>query len=323
MNAAIIMQKCPNEETLAAFVDGRLNEQARLQVTEHLVDCGDCRDIVMTASDYGVAEGTQRVAAGHGGRSDGGRRARPLRDACPRAARCRGRGRRADVWHPIDSRAAARKERNGGVGRGGGFSAGADNGRSAQRQFLLQGNQAHAGRRTEDQPNGEYLVVLAAARIAERAEKNPSAQNLHELGVANILAKQENAENKDAAVQALERAASTDPASGDVLTDLAAAYLARGHDGDAQRAYDAATKAWTMKQTPAAAWNRALALETLERNQEAIDAWRKYLELDPASEWSKEAAKNIERSAGTLIAPHLPTQLRHLTCYKRSTMLCA
>ena len=284
MNAAIDMQNCPNEETLAAFVDGRLNEQSRLQVTEHLVDCGDCRDIVMTASDYGVAAGEAEHA--------------------PKGELVRGRfGKR--VLAPILAAAAivvlmfgipSIRERLLGKSGMEALVEAADSLPERTTVARFSGNFAYREykptRGGRDQQSGEYLVLIAASRIAERAEKNPSSKNLHELGVANILARDENSD-KDAAVQALESAATKDPASGDVLTDLAAAYLTRGAEGDAQRAYDVATKAWTMKQTPAAAWNRAQALERLERNQEAIEAWRKYLQLDPASEWSKEATRNL------------------------------
>lgn len=294
MNAAIVMQICPNEETLAAFVDGRLNEQSRLQVTEHLVDCGDCRDIVVTASDYGVAEGTQGVVAG-------------LAERVPTGTVVRGRfGTR--VLMPLVAAAAvvalifgipSIRERLLGKSGMEALVEAADSLPERTTEARLSGNFSYKkisrmrGNGSEDQPNGEHLVLAAASRIAERAEKNPSPKNLHELGVANILAKQENGENKDAAVQALERAASTDPASGDVLTDLAAAYLARGHDDDAQLAYVAATKAWTIKQTPAAAWNRALALEMLDHDQDAVAAWREYLTIDPSSEWSSEATQRI------------------------------
>jgi len=289
MNAAIFMQTCPNEETLAAFVDGRLNEQARLQLTEHLVECGDCRDIVMTASDYGVAAGEAEPA--------------------PKGEVVRGRFRKR-VLGPLVAAAAIAalmfgipsiRERLLGKSGMEALVEAADSLPERTTDARLSGNFAYRDYRPKrgggedqpigEQPKGEYLVLIAASRIAERAEKNASPKNLHELGVAHILI---NDEDKDAAVQALERAASTSPVSGDVLTDLAAAYLTRGKKGDAERAYDAATKAWTIKQTPAAAWNRALALEMLERKAEAMDAWRKYVELDPASGWSKEVPTHIE-----------------------------
>jgi Flp pilus assembly protein TadD len=130
-------------------------------------------------------------------------------------------------------------------------------------------------------------ILAAAAKVAERAEKNPTPRNLHDLGVANILAGE-----PDAAISALESVVNAEPSSAR-LVDLAAAFLTRGHEDDVQRALEAATKAWTMERTPSAAWNRALALERLGRNQDAVAAWSEYLALDPSSEWSSEAKQRI------------------------------
>ncbi len=44
---------CPSEETLAEFIDGRLDPEARRSVVEHLAVCGECRDIVMAADEFG------------------------------------------------------------------------------------------------------------------------------------------------------------------------------------------------------------------------------------------------------------------------------
>jgi anti-sigma factor ChrR (cupin superfamily) len=37
---------CPQEEVLAAFIDGRLNSEEFIEVTLHLVTCLRCREIV-------------------------------------------------------------------------------------------------------------------------------------------------------------------------------------------------------------------------------------------------------------------------------------
>src|SRR5688500_11228862 len=162
MNAAIIMQKCPNEETLAAFVDGRLNEQARLQVTEHLVDCGDCRDIVMTASDYGVMAGEAEHAP-KGELVRGRFPTRVLGTLLAAAAvialmfgvpsireRLLGKSGMEALVEAADSL----PERTTGARLSGSFS---------YREY-------RPTRGAGDQADSEYLVTLAAARIAERAE---------------------------------------------------------------------------------------------------------------------------------------------------------
>ena len=277
MNAAVLMETCPSDETLAAFIDDRLDEKSRLQVLEHAANCGDCRDIVVAGTDYAASSGadTPKVAPGRFGR-----RLVPLAVA-------------AAVLAVVFGVTPIREKLLGTNGMTELVKA-ANSLPERAIDARLSGDFAYKKRKpiyrsAEAPEDAEPAVLAAALKIAERAEKNRSPKNLHELGVANILIK-----DADASVHALEEAARTSTVPPDVLTDLAAAYLTRNRDGDAQRAFDAATKAWTLKQTPAAAWNRALALERLERKPEAIAAWRKYLELDPASEWSKEAARRIE-----------------------------
>jgi hypothetical protein len=46
------VQTCPSEETNAAFLDGRLDEEARRQVVEHLADCGECRDMAVAVDEF-------------------------------------------------------------------------------------------------------------------------------------------------------------------------------------------------------------------------------------------------------------------------------
>ena len=40
----------PSHETLAAFVDGRLDTQTRRRVIEHMADCNECRGLFVTAT---------------------------------------------------------------------------------------------------------------------------------------------------------------------------------------------------------------------------------------------------------------------------------
>jgi hypothetical protein len=48
---------CPDAETLAAFIDGRLWGAARAVVVEHIADCAECRDVVLGADELRTAEG--------------------------------------------------------------------------------------------------------------------------------------------------------------------------------------------------------------------------------------------------------------------------
>src|SRR5689334_1950252 len=41
----------PSDETLAAFIDGRLDEETRERVVEHLGKCSECQDVWLQAVD--------------------------------------------------------------------------------------------------------------------------------------------------------------------------------------------------------------------------------------------------------------------------------
>ena len=269
MNAAIFMQTCPNEETLAAFIDGRLDEKSRLEVLEHVADCGDCRDIVVTGADLAVMDGprTENVVRGR----FAPRALVPLAAAAAVAALLL-------AITPIRERLLGTSGMPALV-----EAANAMPKRATEARF--SGDFAHreysVNRGKNEELDPEYRVYAAASRIAERAEKNPNAKNLHELGVAHILLKE-----SQPAIEALEGAVSEGPVTAEILTDLSAAYLMQG---DAKRAHATANRAWQLKQTPATAWNLALALEALD-DPGAVAAWRKYLELDPTSAWATEAA---------------------------------
>jgi hypothetical protein len=300
MNAAVIMQTCPSEETLAAFLDGRLDEKARLEVIEHLADCGDCRDLVLAADEYRMTQVKSVDAPAAVAEIPVAQPAATAEVVRPRFG--------ARVLAPLASAAAivmvlfsVPSIREGIFGTSGMAelvaAANAQPERTAKAR--LSGNFAYKEHRNP-RGGGEPTEVLspdladskaleAAAKAAERANNAPTAENLHALGVADILLKQRND-----AVLVLERAAKASPRSADILNDLAAAYIARGAEGDYQRAHDAAMKAWAIKQTPAAAWNIAVSLQYAHKDAQAIAAWQKYLELDPNSEWSAEAKRSLD-----------------------------
>lgn len=282
MNAAVLMETCPSEEILAAFIDGRLDEQSRQEVIRHLADCGDCRDVVVTANEYGSSvemEAPVKVAAGR----FGPRVLAPLLAAAAVVAVVFGvpsiRERilpKSGMAKLVDA-ANALPERPFAARLSGDF---------AYHEYRpLRGSNEPSGVET-------IRVEYAAAESAELAQKRPTARNLHAAGVGSLLTK-----DRNDAVAALERAAKADPSSAEIQNDLAAAYLARGNDDDDYaRALAAAQKSWAIEQTPAAAWNIALALQYLDR-PEAGAAWRKYLALDESSEWAREAREKYLQPA--------------------------
>jgi CHAT domain-containing protein/tetratricopeptide (TPR) repeat protein len=107
------------------------------------------------------------------------------------------------------------------------------------------------------------------------------------------------------AVLLLEQVVRRPGASAEVLSDLCAAYLAlseRERDPRAaMEALDAADLAVALNPRLAEArFNRALAFERLSLLQAAIEEWRRFLELDPASGWASEA-----ETRGAALAAHL------------------
>jgi len=94
------------------------------------------------------------------------------------------------------------------------------------------------------------------------------------------------------------------------LSDLSAAYLARateqGDAADLVRALDASASALVLDPSfPEARFNGALALEALYLREAAVDAWERYLEVDPESGWATEARGRIE-GLRTSRAPVVP-----------------
>ncbi len=292
MNAAEIMQICPTEETLAAFLDGSLDEQARLEVIEHLADCGECLDMVMAADEYrSTLEVVEPVPIPAPPPISAPQPAQP-------AAVVHGRfGRR--VFAPLAAAAALvavlfgvpsiREAILGGGSLMPELVEAANKLPERPAAARLSGDFAykrHSTPRGGSEDESDLNVQMTAYKAEDRATKNPTPENLHALGVADVLMM-----NRNDAVSNLERAAKASPGSADILTDLSAAYIARGAD---ELAYATATKAYSIQPTPAAAWNIAMALEHQQKDAEAIAAWQKYLALDPNSEWSAEAKRYLE-----------------------------
>jgi CHAT domain-containing protein len=148
-------------------------------------------------------------------------------------------------------------------------------------------------------------LFSAAEKIQARVDSDPNVQNLHELGVANLVLG-----NYDLAVVTLESAirkqtgkanaqaaiaASTDPM---LLSDLSAAYYARAKYTRSGSAYvsaqTTAERAWGLRKSPETAWNRALTVDALHDRESSRAAWEAYLQLDARSPWAAEAREHID-----------------------------
>jgi tetratricopeptide (TPR) repeat protein len=143
--------------------------------------------------------------------------------------------------------------------------------------------------------NGQEPRVLAAvAKIRERGESDRSPEAQGAVGITYLVSG-----DIDAAVGALESAATQAPGNPRLLSDLSAGYLVRAkktrQPADANLALEATNKAIALKGAPDEAWfNRALAFEELRMTEAAQKAWEEYLGRDGSSGWATEARQHLQ-----------------------------
>jgi tetratricopeptide (TPR) repeat protein len=269
----MLMIDHPTEQTLAAFVDDRLDSAARLDVTEHLANCGECQEIVMTAVDYQTSD---NVTTGWFG---GKRRIAAVAAAIAVAAGL------SVVFLPsmlraeIDDVIAATKSVDERPGPG----------RLAAMSYKKDAT--NRGVPPTDPLEVDPYTKLHIIR--------PDLRDAHAQGVATLMLAEGPLDLQDA-IRLLEKARKEAPDDDRVANDLAAAHIALGawtsDRKELERALALSEELWKRKRTAEAAWNRAEALQLLKRDEEALQAWDAYLALDPASPWAREA----EREKGNL-----------------------
>jgi tetratricopeptide (TPR) repeat protein len=179
-------------------------------------------------------------------------------------------------------------------------------------------------------PPRESPALLEARPIISRKlrEQPNSPRWLDAKGRADLLEG-----NYDAAIQSFQRALEIEPDSAFLQTDLASAYFERGRmynrPQDCGRAIEFLGKALGKRpDDPIALYNRALVSETMSSftpkdcgeelelldalrtphdytavlafrsenmrlSHQAFDDWTRYLQIDPTSEWTKEATSHL------------------------------
>jgi tetratricopeptide (TPR) repeat protein len=272
----------PSDETLAAFIDGRLDDITRRRVIEHMTTCDECYAVYMAATEMGKAA------------------APPRRRTMPR-----------HFWAATIAMSAAavlifvhftELQRYLGLqpssiealvsatrdlpyrtveGRLSGF----------QTWEPLNENKRAIPAEVQRKPEN-WPLLTAAGQIGKAADRDPSPENLHALGVSHLLIG-----NFDDAISTLKTAVQKRPGDAAIINDLATAYLARARyreeAPDYVEAAEQAKKAWALKQTPEIAWTRAVALERMHLKADARAAWNDYLKLDTKSPWRIEAEQHI------------------------------
>ncbi|MEA2571052.1 MAG: hypothetical protein QOI24_3053 [Acidobacteriota bacterium] len=276
----------PSEETLAAFIDGRLDVATHNGVVVHINACDDCYAIVLASSErhlplprmarpprrrlYLIAAiASVLIVAALAAVAIRIRRHDPLADFA------------AQVEHRrIESRIA-------------GF-----------RYLPYESPLRDAAEIASD--SEKWKLIQYAGPISDRVKKEASPKNLHDLAVSHLVIG-----NYDQAVAAIELALTTETHEPNVtkalakskdatlLSDAAAIYLARAKarrvSADWIAALEASERAWKLAQQPEIAWNRALATESQHVTSAAIAAWEDYLRLDPKSPWAAEAKERIAK----------------------------
>lgn len=135
------------------------------------------------------------------------------------------------------------------------------------------------------------------ARMGRQRGGRPSSAAFHEQGIGELILG-EGPESAGRAVAALEQAVAAAPHDARLLSDLSAAYLVRAQRDDEpldlMRGLSTAERALHEKGDLAEArFNRALALQLLFLETEAVAAWQQYLETDSSSAWAREAEARI------------------------------
>jgi tetratricopeptide (TPR) repeat protein len=267
----------PSDETLAAFIDGRLDDVTRRRVIEHMTSCDECYSVYLAATEMQKAAGAEP----------------PRRRILPRHfwAATLSMSMAAVLAVVLFLRpdpgidhlvvASGNLEYRSVEGRLSGFDA---------YRPLQDTERATPADVQKDSEKWELLDV--ATDIKKAAKKKPNAKNLHALGVAHLLLG-----NWDEAIDTLKKSDRKRPNDAAVLNDLATAYLARAtykaRPSDYVEAAERAKRAWELKQTPEIAWTRAVAFEHLHERTMARAAWNDYLELDDQSPWRGEAETRI------------------------------
>jgi tetratricopeptide (TPR) repeat protein len=268
-------------ETLAAFIDGRLEPRERAAVEAHLAECTDCYEVWMAS---GVA----------------------FRDE-------------ADL-EKLVVRTHPQRQTRAWLYAGAGLAAAAAIALVVTSPQLFNRNQitdlhelvdaVGGNRRTEARLTGGFqwgavppirrgdsnALPVAIEAVATKLTQMPDggrAETVALKGVAALIL----GDSANAVTQ-LESAVARESGRARFWSDLAAAYLEAARTGGRSRGVDdalsAANRALQIDPAlPEALFNRALALEQSGNFGAARTAWAEYLRVDPTSDWAREAERRL------------------------------
>jgi tetratricopeptide (TPR) repeat protein len=259
----------PEAEDLGRFVEGTLDEAERKIIVAHLADCDDCRIVMVDASSSAEAALTETAPASHRwwlaiaagivlvavGAFVFNERRDPLSETRKSYAKLEKR--------PLEARLSGYPYVSHRVNRGG------------------------------DEADLSLQVLQAdAAEVAQL--RGSDAKTLHARGIGILL---EHKNTAGDALAPLQAATTADPNNVTYQSDLAAALIAAGRSDprNLERALATCDRALQIDpRAPDALFNRAVALQALDRTQDAIAAYQRYLAIDSSSPWADEAKQHLE-----------------------------
>ena len=285
-------RECPGDEQLAQYADGVLAGDEGAAVERHLIDCADCRAVLVETMAFAHADTAAASASAKTGRIVpfpsrraviGVVAALAVAAALVLAARVTRPewlfGPRSDRPELQELIAAVAKEPTRLV------------------EGRLTGGFKYARPPSPTRGPGEREVSpevnIAWAHLAKAAETRDTPENEAALGVAYLALGQ-----LDQAISTLEHAAARQSGNALLQSDLSAAYCARarrlGRRDDFERALRAADQA--LKTSPLlteALFNRALALEHLGDGRN-VEAWNVALRSEQSVVWQQEARGHLK-----------------------------
>jgi tetratricopeptide (TPR) repeat protein len=277
---------CPEAEELAAYVEHTLPVANRPVVEAHLLECADCRHVVVETAAWRQSSHRQTMASmfrTHWLRIGAFAAAAALVIFAIRVSWPPQRG----VTTPVALQDLV-------------AAVGADSTRPIDGR--LTGGFPYAPppsalRAVQPIETGSPRVQVAVAAIERDARANPSPQREAALGVAYLVSG-----DLDASIAALERAAAGQSGNARFWSDLSAAYIQRGlrtgGRDDYENARRAADRALMLEPgLREAAFNLAAALEHMGDTQAAVAAWRTVGRVDPASAWAAESERRARALA--------------------------
>jgi len=264
---------CPDSETVGAFVEGRLGADERAEMTKHLDQCQPCRDEVAMLAGFAASGRTERAT-----RSGWWLVAAASLVTVVGVALFWQSGTADHDRSRVASLVAAAKP------LGYRLVEGRLSGEFGWAEF--PGSSRSSAKASNPK---ELKLAGAAGTILDEAATDPEPEAQHAAAIASLWVL-----DPADAIDRLAKVTAQRPEDASAWSDLAAARHAAatrfGHPFEELLALAAANRALKIDpKLPEALFNRALIVEQLGLIFEARDAWTQYLEVDPNSEWAREA----------------------------------